>query len=501
MDFLFLINCVLAVIIAIFIETFLEDLYYYHWIGIPPGPWSLPIIGTLQKISPKTPHHSFTKFSEKFGKILSLKIGLTERIVYVTDMQLFKDISYSKVLSDRPCLYVFDYLTKDVEGVGSAVCNSAFIQQKQLLIKAINNLSQTSLEIKVKQVAQNVIKRYQSFRGEPAELKEMVLKFMVSQCASLVYGIDSNDPIVDVVYTDHRTIMKTLSPFHPLNLLKCLWWFPNPWTGSVFAAVQRRDEILTNKCYENLQFCEGNGPQLENLIHLLIADHKILNPKLIKNLIMTSWTVFLAGSDTLYTLYLWSLLYLGLYPDVQDKLYKEIISINPSSLPKLEQKPQYHYTGAFIQEMMRICQPNVLGIPHCAAEDTQIGGYNIQKGTSIMIGFWEILNSEEHWQEARKFKPERFLDENGHLLKFVKFPAFIAFGKGIRMCPGTKIAVDIMFLLITSLLKCLSVKLHLEEGETLDIDGRVVFGLEPPLFKVKLLHRLEDIETLLDNWK
>lgn len=57
--------------------------------------------------------------------------------------------------------------------------------------------------------------------------------------------------------------------------------------------------------------------------------------------------------------------------------------------------------------------------------------------------------SNELWDEAEKFKPERFI-KNG---RFVKPEHFLPFGGGRRSCMGYKMVQLITFAIITNLLQ------------------------------------------------
>jgi len=62
------------------------------------------------------------------------------------------------------------------------------------------------------------------------------------------------------------------------------------------------------------------------------------------------------------------------------------------------------------------------------------GGYNIPRGTNILIFIWNIHRNKETWgSDAEEFKPERFLPED-----FENIPtyAFIPFSRGPRVCIG-----------------------------------------------------------------
>ena len=63
-----------------------------------------------------------------------------------------------------------------------------------------------------------------------------------------------------------------------------------------------------------------------------------------------------------------------------------------------------------------------------------------------------IMHNPEVFDSPETFKPERFLDSNGNYLS-TRHPGFIPFGMGRRACPGEKLALADLFLIIANLLQ------------------------------------------------
>ena len=68
-----------------------------------------------------------------------------------------------------------------------------------------------------------------------------------------------------------------------------------------------------------------------------------------------------------------------------------------------------------------------LALPHAAMDDATLRGYNIAKGTTVIINLHSVLWDEEIFPDPEKFKPERFLDDKG---SFVSSEACLPFSLG-----------------------------------------------------------------------
>lgn len=94
----------------------------------------------------------------------------------------------------------------------------------------------------------------------------------------------------------------------------------------------------------------------------------------------------MAGSDTSSITVLWAIILLANYPDIQERLQKEIDSVVPADrLPELADKPKLRYVEAAILELMRhkTLAPN--GFPHKTVCDTEVEGYFIPKNTTVCV--------------------------------------------------------------------------------------------------------------------
>jgi len=157
-------------------------------------------------------------------------------------------------------------------------------------------------------------------------------------------------------------------------------------------------------------------------------------------------TFLFAGVDTTNHIALWLLINLGRYPEVQERLYQEIMSIAPKGDFTADQLEKMEYLKQVIRESHRVTAPIPGSIIRSLSKDIELCGYKIPAGVRIhchsaaiqmdpkYIAKPEEFNPDRWTKEAvqrRKGKPDEVLD-NIMLSK--------PFGMGPRMCLGSRLA-------------------------------------------------------------
>ncbi|NWR87050.1 CP2DH protein, partial [Furnarius figulus] len=169
------------------------------------------------------------------------------------------------------------------------------------------------------------------------------------------------------------------------------------------------------------------------------------------NLRLVTGDLFGAGSETTTTTLRWALLYMLLHPEIQSKVQAEIDNvIGRERSPTMKDQMSMPYTNAVIHEAQRYGDIVPVGIPHLTYRDTELQGFFIPKGTTVITNLSSVLKDETVWEKPNEFYPEHFLDANG---QFVKPEAFLPFSAGRRACPGELLARMELFIFFTTLLQ------------------------------------------------
>ncbi|CAD5216569.1 unnamed protein product [Bursaphelenchus okinawaensis] len=145
-------------------------------------------------------------------------------------------------------------------------------------------------------------------------------------------------------------------------------------------------------------------------------------------------TFMFAGHDTTSHAVAWTIWALATHPEVQEKLYQELISEftndDDFTSPRLKGLP---YLDKVFKESMRICSPVPI-TQRQLVNEIQMGGYTIPIGTTIHISPLVLHWNKKAFPNPEKFDPERFAE--GKQIP----PEYIPFSAGPRNCIGQKFA-------------------------------------------------------------
>ncbi|CAG2169093.1 unnamed protein product [Oppiella nova] len=151
-------------------------------------------------------------------------------------------------------------------------------------------------------------------------------------------------------------------------------------------------------------------------------------------------------------MFLWLLLFVAYYPEVQQNIRDEIRNELGDKPVTTDDRHKLHYTMAYVYEILRYRNSTPIGFFHSTIKDCKLGNYTLPKDTCIVLQQYSILMDDKYWDKPDRFNPGRFLDDQGKLVT-VKPAAFIPFGCGRRMCIGEQLATNNLFLALVSLLQ------------------------------------------------
>ncbi|KAL0094798.1 hypothetical protein J3Q64DRAFT_1715966 [Phycomyces blakesleeanus] len=179
-----------------------------------------------------------------------------------------------------------------------------------------------------------------------------------------------------------------------------------------------------------------------------------------------------AGGDTTAASASWLFAILPRYPDIQKKMGEEIDKFIAKNgrIPTFSDRKELPYVIAVLRENLRYRSVTCLGLPHLAAEDVELLGYYIPKGTVLISSMPALNMNQDVFDDPKEFNPERFLGDTSTWSEStqgdIQSRNVFAFGWGKRSCPGVNLAEMNVFNI------CVRTFAHYTIEPTLGTDGK-----------------------------
>ncbi|KAL2906326.1 Cytochrome P450 81E8 [Bienertia sinuspersici] len=427
--------------------------------NIPPSPFAFPIIGHLHHL--KDPlHQTLYKITNKVGPVSFLHFG-QRRILHVTSPSAAEECLRENdiVFANRPRLLtgaIFGYNWKTLIWAPYGNLWRNLRRISTIHIFSLHSL-QLSSGIRSEEVMSLIHRISRELERENRTvhigeaLFEMSQKVMMRVLAE--EGLKGEEAkrfrnvIEEIMRVEGSSTIVDVFPWlRYLGVKQRLW---RRFRGLAEEKEKILDDLLEkNKC----QGISSNRLQkafIQVLLSLQKSEPEFYTDEMIKGLFQV---LLLAGTDTSAGTIEWALSLLLNNPMVLKKAQYEIASqIGHDQLIEESDLSHLPYLRSIIYETLRLYPAAPLLIPHESSEKCVIAGYNIPRGTMLLVNVWAIHNNPNYWAEPEKFRPERFqgMEKDEEQMKY----KFMPFGSGRRACPGEGMAMRMVGLTLGLLLQ------------------------------------------------
>jgi cytochrome P450 len=168
-------------------------------------------------------------------------------------------------------------------------------------------------------------------------------------------------------------------------------------------------------------------------------------------------TFLLAGHETTANALTWCFHLIAQHPEVERQLVEEIATVLGQRTPVMEDLGKLVYTRRVIQESMRLYPP-IWIIERRAIDADCVEGFQIPKGSSVVISPYALHRHPAYWEDPERFDPSRFEQHPP--------AAYLPFGAGPRTCIGNEFAM--MEALIITAMVMQSFHLQAEPGQRIE---------------------------------
>ncbi|CAF92771.1 unnamed protein product [Tetraodon nigroviridis] len=238
---------------------------------------------------------------------------------------------------------------------------------------------------------------------------------------------------LEQIKTDEQQLVEAFE-----EMIKNLFSLPIdvPFSG-LYRGLKARNFIHA-KIEENIKrkLQESNSESRDALQQLIDSSKKSGHMLSMQALKESATELLFGGHETTASTATSLIMFLGLNPDVLDKLRQELIDkgLDLRSL-SVEALEQLKYTSCVIKETLRM-NPPVPGGFRVALKTFKLGGYQIPKGWNVVYSICDTHDVAEIFSNKGDFQPERFMaSHHGDASKF----QYIPFGGGSRMCVGKEL--------------------------------------------------------------
>ncbi|XP_060098794.1 cytochrome P450 2J2-like [Heteronotia binoei] len=447
----------IAVLTSAVILHFLKQLWSHK--NYPPGPLRLPIIGSVWRILINFSLDTFIKLAKQYGNVYTIWAGSLP-VVVMSGFEAVKEatINHSADFDERPVSPFFEAFGKQK---GIILSNGhTWRQQRKFGLVTLRKLGlgKKGIEHQIEEEAHQLAQTFADAKGQPVDAMLLITNCVTNVICALTFGQRFSvgdeefhklrDALFDLVNFS-GTLFHVLYDLFPW-LLKHL---PGPHkkgiAGRDFIASFARKEIQKHKVHK-----ATHEPQDFTDYYLLQIDKNKRDPNSTyneENLVQCIVDLFAAGTETTTTTLNWALLMMANYPDVQEKVQKEIDDIfGSSAMFSYQDRKKVPYTNAVIHEIQRFKYILLFGVPRQCSKDVNLFGFFIPKGATVITDLRSVLLDPKHWEKPHEFNPNHFLDKDGN---FVEREAFLPFGAGARVCLGEQLARIEIFIIFTRLLR------------------------------------------------
>ncbi|KAL0644433.1 hypothetical protein Bca4012_042723 [Brassica carinata] len=242
------------------------------------------------------------------------------------------------------------------------------------------------------------------------DLQDVFQRFMFDTASILMTGYDQMSLSTEIPgyefgeaadFAEEAIIYRHLKPV-------ILWRLQNLIGVGVERKMRTASEFFNSmfaKIISTRRKEEKSGGKKEQTINALL---KPSNDKFVRDVVLS---LLVAGRDTSSSAHTWFFWLLSKHPQVMTKIRQEInAKFDPTDREKLV------YLHAALSESMRLYPPVPFNHKCPSKSDVLPSGHRVEAESKIVICIYALGRMRSVWgEDASKFKPERWISENGGL--------------------------------------------------------------------------------------
>ncbi|KAJ7574455.1 cytochrome P450 [Mycena floridula] len=461
---------------------------------LPPGMRPKLLEGNLHQISPTQPWQTFLHWSQELASpVISYRI-FTRRTIVLNTVEAVSDLLNlrSGLYSARPLQIMHDEL------VGRKL--SLFsISHTELRFKKYRKLVQSGLNPRAVHTYSYILEQelgilLQSLSESPDRFVSHLRRNAGGIILAVTYGWSvksDHDSLVELFQDAIAIQSETTAPGRWLvdsfPLLRFVpQWFPGGSFKRSAARYRERFSQIQDKPFYWAKEQIASGNFIESFTSRQLCEPNPEEEEVIK---WASSALYAGGADTGVAALSSFILFMVLHPEIQHKIQLELDSQCSGRLPTVDDLGNLSYLLAVVKETLRFAPVAPLGLPHQLIEDDEYLGFYLPEGCTVLANIWALMRDPAVYPDAELFIPDRFIAPNDQM-----DPRNLAFGFGLRRCPGLHLAETSLLLNAAGILAAFTIAKPLDEHGVeyepkMDFFVRAVVN-HPKPFKCRFIPRM-----------
>ncbi|RAL52962.1 hypothetical protein DM860_007730 [Cuscuta australis] len=440
---------------------------------LPPGPWRLPVIGSMHHLVGSYPLRRLRELAKIHGPLMHVQLGEVSAIIASSpDMAKAVFKTHDLAFASRPKLLIPDIVCYKRSDIVFSPYGDYWRQMRKIVVlELLSNKSVQGFDSIRRDQLSRLLELIRSHEGRPVNLTEMIFRFTSAMTCRSAFGsvFERGDEFITLI----KEVLVLLGGFDVADILPSLTLLHglSPMRRKVMRIHKKVDAILDDVIGEHKKSLAsgstGNGEKGgEDLIDVLLRLKRtggLQFPITDDNIKAIVFDLFTAGTETSSTTIVWAMVEMMRNPGVLAKAQAEVRGAAGGEVEKLK------YMKLVVKETLRLHPPSPLSIPRECMAETEIEGYTIPAKAWIMVNIQSISRDPAYWDDPESFVPERF--ENSGVDFMGNNFEFLPFGGGRRICPGLSFGLANVYLPLAHLLYHFDWKLprQAEHARSLDL--------------------------------
>ncbi|KAI4590894.1 hypothetical protein MJG53_001943 [Ovis ammon polii x Ovis aries] len=411
---------------------FVDFVKRQHPKNYPPGPLRLPFVGNFFHLDLGKGIVVPQQIVKKYGSIIRLDFGAVHSIL-ITGLPYIKEalVYQEQNFVNRPILPIQKRIFDNKGLIRSS--GQVWKEQRRFTLTTLRNfgLGRKSLEERIQEELTYLIQAIGEENGQPFDPHFIINNAVSNIICSITFGerFDYQDDqfqellrLLDEVLCIQASVCCQLYNAFP----RIMHFLPGS-HQTLFRKWEKLKMFVANVIENHKK--DWNPAAARDFIDAYLQEiekHKgdATSSFQDENLICSTLDLFLAGTETTSTTLRWGLLFMAMYPKIQEKVQAEIDRVlGQSQKVSTAARESMPYTNAVIHEVQRMGNIVPMNVPRELTEDTTLNGYRLVKGSMVLTNLTALHRDPAEWATPDTFNPEHFL-ENGQFKKRESFLPF-----------------------------------------------------------------------------